>query len=385
MATSARAPSVPDTGRGRRTTASLGDDRVPAHQVGRAARRPDRQVVPGPRGATSTPTSRPASATPGSAVPGPAGTVAGRWRPVRHDHLPLRLRHRRRVRRRRALGDPVDRRRTSPSIDLTHEIPAYDVRAGSLTLGRAAQYLCPGVVLAVVDPGVGTERRGRRHRGRRRAELPRRPRQRAAGQRGRHVRRGHRRRRAHQPRLPAARPRARRSPGATSSPRPPPTSAPACPSPSSARRSTRSSLLPGLLPLTREEDGARRGRGAVGRPLRQLPAQRRPRRGRRPRRRACSCAGATTSAPPSAHATYEGIDAGQVGLVVDSYGMLSVCLGKRSAAAELRHARRHRGHPAGARRRRHAPAHPVPARHPHPPEPRMRPGTTLVLADPARR
>ena len=30
---------------------------------------------------------------------------------------------------------------------------------GSLTLGRAAQYLCPGVVLAVVDPGVGSERR----------------------------------------------------------------------------------------------------------------------------------------------------------------------------------------------------------------------------------
>lgn len=45
-------------------------------------------------------------------------------------------------------------------IDLTHEIPAYDVRAGGLTLGRATQYLCPGVVLAVVDPGVGTERRG---------------------------------------------------------------------------------------------------------------------------------------------------------------------------------------------------------------------------------
>ncbi len=51
-------------------------------------------------------------------------------------------------------------------IDLTHEIPAYDVRAGSLTLGRAAQYLCSGVVLAVVDPGVGGQRRGRGHRGR---------------------------------------------------------------------------------------------------------------------------------------------------------------------------------------------------------------------------
>jgi S-adenosylmethionine hydrolase len=33
--------------------------------------------------------------------------------------------------------------------------------------------------------------------------------------------------------------------------------------------------------------------------------------------------------------TYEGVAPGQVGLVVDSYGMLSICLGKRSAAAEL--------------------------------------------------
>lgn len=44
-------------------------------------------------------------------------------------------------------------------IDITHEIPPHDVRAGALTLARAAQYLPQGVVLAVVDPGVGTERR----------------------------------------------------------------------------------------------------------------------------------------------------------------------------------------------------------------------------------
>jgi S-adenosylmethionine hydrolase len=44
-------------------------------------------------------------------------------------------------------------------IDVTHEIPPHDVRAGSLALARAAQYLAPGVVLAVVDPGVGTDRR----------------------------------------------------------------------------------------------------------------------------------------------------------------------------------------------------------------------------------
>ena len=44
-------------------------------------------------------------------------------------------------------------------IDICHEIAPHDVRAGSLTLVRAVQYLAPGIVLAVVDPGVGTERR----------------------------------------------------------------------------------------------------------------------------------------------------------------------------------------------------------------------------------
>jgi S-adenosylmethionine hydrolase len=44
-------------------------------------------------------------------------------------------------------------------IDVTHDVPRYDVRAGGLALARAAQYLAPGVVLAVVDPGVGTDRR----------------------------------------------------------------------------------------------------------------------------------------------------------------------------------------------------------------------------------
>ena len=44
-------------------------------------------------------------------------------------------------------------------IDLTHDIPPYDVRAGGLTLARSAQYLAPGVVIAVVDPSVGSTRR----------------------------------------------------------------------------------------------------------------------------------------------------------------------------------------------------------------------------------
>jgi S-adenosylmethionine hydrolase len=44
-------------------------------------------------------------------------------------------------------------------VDITHQLPAHDVRAGALTLWRAIPWLVPGVVLGVVDPGVGTSRR----------------------------------------------------------------------------------------------------------------------------------------------------------------------------------------------------------------------------------
>lgn len=44
-------------------------------------------------------------------------------------------------------------------IDLTHEITPFDVRAGSLALARCIGYVPSGIVLAVVDPGVGTTRR----------------------------------------------------------------------------------------------------------------------------------------------------------------------------------------------------------------------------------
>ena len=44
-------------------------------------------------------------------------------------------------------------------VDITHGITAHDVRAGALALARSVQYLCPGVVLGVVDPSVGTDRR----------------------------------------------------------------------------------------------------------------------------------------------------------------------------------------------------------------------------------
>ncbi|MBA3268731.1 MAG: SAM-dependent chlorinase/fluorinase [Acidimicrobiia bacterium] len=44
-------------------------------------------------------------------------------------------------------------------IDVTHDVAPHDIRAASLVLARSIQYLPPGVVLAVVDPGVGTDRR----------------------------------------------------------------------------------------------------------------------------------------------------------------------------------------------------------------------------------
>ncbi|MGN6869669.1 MAG: SAM hydrolase/SAM-dependent halogenase family protein [Solirubrobacteraceae bacterium] len=44
-------------------------------------------------------------------------------------------------------------------IDLTHCVPRGDVRAGALILGGSLPYLPVGVHLAVVDPGVGSDRR----------------------------------------------------------------------------------------------------------------------------------------------------------------------------------------------------------------------------------
>lgn len=47
------------------------------------------------------------------------------------------------------------------TLDLTHTVPRHDVRTGAITLARSLPYLPDGAVcLAVVDPGVGTERRG---------------------------------------------------------------------------------------------------------------------------------------------------------------------------------------------------------------------------------
>jgi S-adenosylmethionine hydrolase len=46
-------------------------------------------------------------------------------------------------------------------IDLTHYVPGFGVESGAETLAHAARYMPQDTVyLAVVDPGVGTERRG---------------------------------------------------------------------------------------------------------------------------------------------------------------------------------------------------------------------------------
>lgn len=45
-------------------------------------------------------------------------------------------------------------------IDITHGVPRHEVRPGALILRNTLPYMPPGVHLAVVDPDVGTERRG---------------------------------------------------------------------------------------------------------------------------------------------------------------------------------------------------------------------------------
>jgi S-adenosyl-L-methionine hydrolase (adenosine-forming) len=44
-------------------------------------------------------------------------------------------------------------------IDIVHALPAHDVRTAALVLRNTLPYMPTGVHLAVVDPGVGTERR----------------------------------------------------------------------------------------------------------------------------------------------------------------------------------------------------------------------------------
>ena len=218
-------------------------------------------------------------------------------------------------------------------IDLTHEIPPYDVRAGSLTLGRAAQYLCAGVVLAVVDPGVGTPRRavaievgdGQSYLvGPDNGLLAS-----AVAMSGGATAAVELTNPAYQ--LPA--------PGPTFAGRDifAPAAAHLClgvPLAELGPPVDPLTLLPGLIPLTREDDGDlvaevlwvdRYGNCQLNVDPDEIAAW-----GARVQ---LQWGDDVRTADRSA--TYEDLGPTQVGLVVDSYGMLAVCLGRRSAAEEL--------------------------------------------------
>lgn len=218
-------------------------------------------------------------------------------------------------------------------LDLTHEVPPYDVRAGSLTLGRAAQYLCPGVVLAVVDPGVGSERRaiavevgdGQSYLvGPDNGLLAS-----AVAMSGGATAAVELTNTDYQ--LPA--------PGPTFAGRDifAPASAHLClgvPLGELGGLIDPLSLLPGLLPLSRDEDGTLVAEvlwvDRFGNCQLNVDPDEVIHLGTRVQLRWRDDVRTAERAD-----TYQGIAAGQVGLVVDSYGMLSVCLGKRSAADEL--------------------------------------------------
>jgi len=219
-------------------------------------------------------------------------------------------------------------------LDLTHEIPPYDVRAGGLTLGRSAQYLCPGVVLAVVDPGVGTERRGVAIEvGGGQSYLVGPDNGLLAGavaMSGGATAVVELTNPAFQ--LPA--------PGPTFAGRDvfAPAAAHLCqgvPLVDLGDAIDPLSLLPGLLPLTRQEDGAlvaevlwvdRYGNCQLNVDPDEVTDF-----GPRVQVRWADDVRTADRAR-----TFEGITPGQIGLVTDSYGMLAVCMGKRSAADELR-------------------------------------------------
>lgn len=218
-------------------------------------------------------------------------------------------------------------------VDLTHEVQAYDVRAGSLALGRSAQYLCPGVVLAVVDPGVGTERRaiavevggGQSYLvGPDNGLLAS-----AVAMSGGATAAVELTNLAYQ--LAA--------PGPTFAGRDvfAPAAAHLCqgvPIGDLGRAVDPLSLLPGLLPLSRDEDGTLVAEvlwvDRYGNCQLNVDPDEVAQLGPRVQLRWNDDVRTAERAD-----TYQGIAPGQVGLVVDSYGMLSVCLGKRPASAEL--------------------------------------------------
>ena len=201
--------------------------------------------------------------------------------------LSVRLRPRRRVRRRVQGGDRIDRARGHGSSTSPTSSRRTTSRAGALTLVRSVQYLPEGaLVLAVVDPGR-RHRATARRRGVRAGDLLR-PRQRAPRPGGRDARRCPRRcieltdraSTGSPPGPDLRRPRRARA-GAW---RTTPSGVPA--RRARAARSTRPGSSRAWSACRARSTAARRGRGVVGRPVRELPAQPRARRARGAGRRA---------------------------------------------------------------------------------------------------
>ncbi len=219
-------------------------------------------------------------------------------------------------------------------LDITHDIAAHDIRAGSLALVRSIQYLPDGVVMAIVDPGVGTARKAVAVE---------------AGERGEYVFVG--------PDNGLLAPAvamvggARRAvvltneehhlgaPGATFAGRDifSPVAAKLCTGVALAALGEEidpALLLPAMLPLTRADDESVFGEvlwvdrygnvqlnidpgevDSMGDVLTLTYGER--------------------SRTATRYNTYASIKAGTIGLVVDSYGLLSVCIDRFSAAREL--------------------------------------------------
>ena len=219
-------------------------------------------------------------------------------------------------------------------LDITHELPPHDVRAGSLALVRSIQYLPDGVILAIVDPGVGSARKAVAVQAGERSEYTfvgpdnglMAPAVAMVGGARRAVVLSN-----DQYHLAA--------PGATFAGRDifAPVAARLCtgvPFEEFGDPIDPASLLPGVLPLTRVEDDAVLGEALwvdrfgnvqlnidpsevekMGDVLTLAYGER--------TRTAVRCG------------TYSDIKAGSIGLVVDSYGLLSLCVDRFSAAREL--------------------------------------------------
>ena len=209
------------------------------------------------------------------------------------------------------------------------------MRGGGLCLARAAQYLCPGVVLAVVDPGVGTERRAVAVEVGEGASVLVGPDNGLLAPAVALVGGASRVVELTNPAYQLAAPGFDLRRAVTSSPPRPPTCALGCRSTSWARRSTQPACGPGTLPLTRIEGDRlhaevlwvdRYGNAQLNVDPDELADY--------GEAVALQVGGSVRVARRAR--TYAELRTGEIGLVVDSYGLVSVAVDRSSAADELR-------------------------------------------------